>query len=87
VGRWRLVWIVDRSIAGIDEHVRILSRLGAIADVTGLDIERATDVVGAFDPAGVISFSELACAECGYRRASGCLPLRNLVMQSPRCLR
>ena len=73
-GRWGLVWIIDRSLPDVDDRVRSLGRIGAIADVTGLDVDEAADAVGRFQPAGVVSFNETSLAPTGAIAARLGLP-------------
>lgn len=57
-GAWHPMWLVDREAAPVDDSLRLLSRLGAVIDITGLDAADRAARVGEYQPDGIIAFGE-----------------------------
>ena len=57
-GVWRTVWLVDRTLEGVQADLRLLARLGPVVDMTGLDLDEAAQALARHEPAGIIAFSD-----------------------------
>ena len=57
-GRWSILWLIDRTVDDVQDSLRMLARLGAVVDITGLDVDECAARLASYHPTGLISFSE-----------------------------
>lgn len=57
-GAWHPMWLVDRETLVDQRSLRLLSRLGTVIDLTGLDPAGRADCVAEYHPDGVIAFAD-----------------------------
>ena len=68
-GEWQLIWLIDRDKSDPGTNVRLLSKLGPVVDITGLDAPAAAAQLRACHPSGILAFAEtdlLAASEIAH---------------------
>ena len=75
-----LVWVVGRDAPPVGSMGAILSRLGTVVDVAGLDRDGAIEAIRGLRPDGVVAFSDgqlaFAAEMRGRARGSASTPPR-----------
>jgi biotin carboxylase len=57
-GHWHTLWLVDRDIAGSDNSLRLLPRVGTVVEITGLSAKEAGAEIAPHAPSGIIALAE-----------------------------
>src|SRR5271154_5040276 len=68
-----LLWMIDGSIPEMGEMADLLNRFGPVVDVSGLDAERMTKALSAYDPDGLATY--LDAGMVGYAGVASALNL------------
>ncbi len=55
-GAAELLWVVDDTVSGDPQLLRILSRTGTVVPIGGLDHDEASGVLATYRPDGIVSF-------------------------------
>ncbi len=68
-----LLWMIDGSIPQMGEMADLLNRFGPVVDVSGLDVERMTKALSAYEPDGLATY--LDAGMVGYAGVAAALDL------------
>ncbi len=68
-----LLWMIDGSIPEMGEMADLLNRFGPVVDVSGLDVERMTKALSAYEPDGLATYLDAGMA--GYAGVAAALDL------------